>query len=348
MVMVMAALMPSQVNGVWHRRLEPFGLTVLAEDMGRDVKAVYPDYRGGLVIGATSVRGETQTFVWDGVSWDLSIAASRFLWLGVALGIALFASLLFTRFDPALERGKWGKAAPQKAAKEEQAEVPEAVIAAPLPMVSLTPVPRREADPIGLLLRSLVAEMRIMLKGIRWWWYAVAAGIILIGLFAPGAEVSKGALLAAWIWPVLIWSGLGCREKRYHTNELVFSAAHPLLRQLPSAWLGGVVLALLMASGPALRFLLTGAWASLSALLVGAVFIPSLALALGIWSGSSKLFEVVYLFLWYIGPLNQLPALDYMGITPQSIAAGVPLYFLAASALLLALSLAGRKRQILV
>jgi hypothetical protein len=69
-------------------------------------------------------------------------------------------------------------------------------------------------------------------------------------------------------------------------------------------------------------------------------------MALGIWSGSSKLFEVVYLFLWYIGPLNGLPALDFMGVTAESLAAGVPLYTLAFSALLLGLAFVGRKRQI--
>ena len=48
-------------------------------------------------------------------------------------------------------------------------------------------------------------------------------------------------------------------------------------------------------------------------MVIGALFIPSLALALGIWSGSRKLFEVVYMLWWYAGPINQVDTLDFMG-----------------------------------
>jgi hypothetical protein len=41
---------------------------------------------------------------------------------------------------------------------------------------------------------------------------------------------------------------------------------------------------------------------------VTALLISALALALGVWSGSPRLFEIVYLILWY-GALNGLPFL---------------------------------------
>ena len=59
--------------------------------------------------------------------------------------------------------------------------------------------------------------------------------------------------------------------------------------------------------------LLDGDWEGMSAWLVGALFIPALALTLGCWSGSSKLFEVVYTMLWYCGPVEGLAVLDFMG-----------------------------------
>ena len=37
--------------------------------------------------------------------------------------------------------------------------------------------------------------------------------------------------------------------------------------------------------------------------------VPALALAFGVWSGSSRFFEVLYLFLWYIGPMHAVAAL---------------------------------------
>ncbi len=107
-----------------------------------------------------------------------------------------------------------------------------------------------------------------------------------------------------------------------------------------------MALAILTGSGAALRFLATGHWNSLGAWVVGVLFIPTLALALGLWSGSSKLFEVIYLVLWYIGPMNQVPAMDYTGATPAGLAQGMPLVFLGVTVLLLGTAVAGQRRQL--
>jgi hypothetical protein len=127
---------------------------------------------------------------------------------------------------------------------------------------------------------------------------------------------------------------------------LVFSAAWPLRRQLPATWLAGFLLALVTGGGVGLRLAFTGNWPAAGAWLVGALFIPTFALALGVWSGSSKLFEVLYLFLWYIGPLNQTRPLDFMGAVPAAVNAGIPLVWLAATVALGVAGVAGRKRQV--
>ena len=105
-------------------------------------------------------------------------------------------------------------------------------------------------------------------------------------------------------------------------------------------------MAFLTGAGFAAQTILAGQWTALAAWAVGALFIPSLALALGTWSGSSRMFEVVYLFLWYLGPMNRVPLLDYMGVTNEAVAIGIPLYYSAITVLLIGLSLIGRRRQI--
>jgi hypothetical protein len=72
----------------------------------------------------------------------------------------------------------------------------------------------------------------------------------------------------------------------------------------------------LTGGGYALRLLAGGDWHGLLAWLAGALFIPSLALALGVWSGTSKPFEAIYTVWWYIGPLNHAPGFDFMGGRP--------------------------------
>jgi hypothetical protein len=80
---------------------------------------------------------------------------------------------------------------------------------------------------------------------------------------------------------------------------------------------------------------------------VAALFIPSLAIALAVWSGGSKLFEVVYLALWYAGPMNQfLPQLDFIGASDRSASFGTPLIFLVATFVLMGAALIGRQRQL--
>lgn len=83
----------------------------------------------------------------------------------------------------------------------------------------------------------------------------------------------------------------------------------------------------LLGSGAFIRFLAAGAWVSLLAWLAGALFVPSLALVLGVLSGSGKPFEVIYV-LWMYGVLQRVPAFDFVGTTPQS-----PWFFYAPLAL---------------
>jgi hypothetical protein len=107
-----------------------------------------------------------------------------------------------------------------------------------------------------------------------------------------------------------------------------------------------VVLALLTGSGFGARVLLGGDWRGLTAWLIGALFIPTLALGLGVWSGSSKLFEIVYLLLWYLGPMHATLQLDFMGSAPGTAATRVPAFYFALTVAIAAVAVLGRKRQL--
>lgn len=89
-------------------------------------------------------------------------------------------------------------------------------------------------------------------------------------------------------------------------------------------------------------FALAGEWMPFTALAAGLLFIPSLALALGVWTGSSKAFEVVYAVFWYLGVLNDVLELDYAGLH----ASGHWPIYLALSLVLFAFAFWGRKRQL--
>ena len=98
--------------------------------------------------------------------------------------------------------------------------------------------------------------------------------------------------------------------------------------------------------GVALNLIFHGDLLGLVAWVVGALFIPSFALCLGVWSGSSKVFEFLYTLLWYVGPFNKIELLDFMGATPSSVVEGYWQSYLVITFALLGLTVVGRKWQI--
>jgi hypothetical protein len=316
---------------------DAFGLGPVFRSMVAAYQRSFGHEPKGFILGGIESSAKTGRFVWEGMDWTSSVLAGRAVWTLLAIALAAVAALLFDRFDPA--RGGLRRRAD---ANGQPVDVPPPAV--PVPQVTLTPVPAGALR--SRFFAVLAAELKLALKGQRWWWYLVAAGCFIATLTAPLTGVKEIALPIAWIWPILIWSPLGTRESRFDTGGLLFSAARPLLRQLPATWAAGVILALLTGAGAAVRFLAAGDMVAFGAWLVGALFIPTMALALGIWSGTGKLFEILYLVIWYIGPMNHVPTMDYLGATETGPAQGMPLIYLAVTALLAAAAVVGRKRQL--
>jgi len=317
-----------------------FGASVIATSMHETAHTAFPDRNLDLGIGYTIVEGSIETFLWEGVTWSADVLLARLLWVGVALGITLVSALFFHRFDPARARRRTlqGKGWLQR-------------LTGPIRSISLPSLikPHRLSirlpsfPPFG---RVLLAEIRLMLKELPWWWYLVSAGLIVAGFGAADEQARRGLLLAVWIWPVLVWSKLGVREKQFRTRSIVFSAPMPLSRQLPATWLAAVSITGLTGIGIGIRLLVDGSWHHLLGWSVAVFFIPSLALMLGIWSGTSKFFEALYVVMWYLGPVSGLAELDFMGVHTTALNMGMPSIYLAFTIGLLGLAFLGRKQQV--
>jgi hypothetical protein len=322
-----------------------FGTGVVVPSITAACEAAFPgSTKTGLSMGinvkASGQFWDLTTFRWEGLDWTGQIIVGRLCWLGVGLGLALLAAVFFRRFDPAREGSRRATKVTQPPPQPESIE--DRVVPDLVQTSTLHPLTR---PPRFSFLFMVLAELRLALHGVSRWWYLVALGLIAAGLFTPVA-VSRGLLIAAWIWPLLIWSAMGTRETRWRTDQLVFSTAHPLRRQLPACWLAGVIIALVTGGGTGVRLLVAGEQLGLLAWTVGALFIPTMALALGVWSGSSKLFEVLYLFLWYLGPANHVGPIDFMGVVGPLLPPRTPVLFLAITAALVVFAVLGRKRQL--
>ena len=297
------------------------GISTTAGQMQAQVHQLDASYKGGASFSVGGMVPGNKTFLWEGLRWNSAIVVSRIFWLGVALGIALLASFFFDRFDPARGFLRVGKI------KKQAAILPgvDGIMATPAEMrdsaAHLTPLVRGRAQTrFGAM---VVAEFRLMMRGLAWWWYLVAAGLVIACLTSPLEDGRSGLILAAWLWPTLLWSPMGTREAQFSTRALIFSAPHAFPRQLLAVWSAGVLVAMVTGSGLGVRLMIAGDWPGLYAWLAGALFIPALSLALGVWTESRKPFEGLYTAWWYLGPLHHIRKLDFMGTTVQSSTAGM-------------------------
>lgn len=331
------------------RWLDPIGVMTVADSMVAGARANIPGYKDSFSLTiADQVPKIVQAFRWQGVPWTSQGILMRAVWAGVAIAIVMLAALFFDRFDPArwslrVMRRPKAQVQPREAAT---GAAPASRLAIPGPASVLPLTPLAGSPRAGAFGRLFVAELRLALQGLRWWWYLVAAGL-LVAQFVTPLNVSRGPLLAAaWIWPILVWSAMGARESRFGTSALLFSSARILPRQLPACWLAGVMVAVLTGAGAGTRLLLAGQFAGGVGWLAGALFLSSLALALGVWSGTGKPFEGLLTAIWYVGPLNHTPGLDFTGAASGPLTLHYSLVYIALSATLLASAFFGRARQL--
>jgi hypothetical protein len=139
---------------------------------------------------------------------------------------------------------------------------------------------------------------------------------------------------------------MGAREARHGTEQLIFSAPRVLPRQLLVGWFVGVVIAVATGGGVAVRLLLARNYAGLLGWCAGALFIPTFALALGVWTASSRPFEGLFTGLWYMGPLNRIPGFDFTGGANGPDTVKYACLYLVLTCVLLASALFGRRWQL--
>lgn len=305
---------------------DPLGIFMVGNQVHAAVMKIAPHVTKGfdLIIGSDRATAHERLFVWHGFTWTIADLAGRLAWCGVAFGIVCCAAALFDRFASNVSSAR------ERAPKAWQANAANAFARAFAPVLDLV-----FAGDFGAL---VLAELRLMLKGSSVWWYVVALGLWIATLASPSKDQSI-ALGLAWLWPILTWSQMGTRESLNDTEGFVFPSLHPLRRQFAALWIAGIVLALLTGSGSLLHWAAAGNWIAVTAVIAGAIFIPTLALACGAASGTSRLFEIVYLVLWYVGPMNATPGVDFTSVSGLGMAA-------AGSAILTAVAFAARRTRL--
>lgn len=294
------------------------GLGTIASSM-REAMAAQHLHPAEFSVGFTKVDHPLHPFTWHGLHPGGGFVAARLLLILAAACSAVLPAAWFGRFDPA-------RARPRRAPAPHRGQTP-VPIPSTAPSAGQAPQPARSPayKPLsqarsrpGLVFgRLLAGEVRILVQGTSRWWWLVAAALNAAGLGVPASLMNPpGAstallLSAAWIWPVLIWSRLGT-QRRENGLETLLGAYPAVYRQLAAEWAAGLALTALAGLGPLLRMAAAADGPGVAAWIAGALFIPSFALMLGVASRTHRMFQALYVILWYAA-VNQVAAADYMG-----------------------------------
>ena len=347
----------SAITGIeW---LDPLGNMTMAHSMQQGAWAHIPDYKGGFAFTIADKPVQVvQSFRWEGVPWTGSQILMRLAWCGVAIVLVLLAAAVFDRFDSARLFGRSRQKAVQAAGAHgfangavlensgALASASSIARSSPVRITATRLTTLATGERSSAFVRLLIAELKLAMKGLQWWWYAVAAGLLIAQATASIAAARQQLLGTSWVWLILVWSGMGARETRFGTRALLFSSARILPRQLLASWLAGFALAVLFGSAAGLRIFATQGAGALLPWVAGAALLPSMALALGVFSGTSKPFEAVLTAMWYIGPMNRVSGIDYTGSSNGAATMHYAVEYIVIAAVLLVATAALRARQI--
>ena len=292
------------------------------------------------------IAGGATTFTWEGAPWPAWVFAQRAGFFLVGGVVATAAVLGFDRFAPNSGVGDLEFPTVEDLLGDD-GDTPAAPADDPptVAEVSPTPVTDAAAGSFGRFRRLFGAEFRLATRELPIWWWGV---VLLVGLgslvpLIPASLVRRWAVPIALVLPLFVWSGAAVRPARFRTKQLLFSSPSPV-GQLLTEWAVGVTIAVAVLVGPGVRL----AFAEPTVLLglLGAVaFVPSLALLSGVLSEGRRLFEIVYLSVWYIGPFNGGVPMDFAGVAPEALETGVPLFYAGAGVVTLLAAVAVRARQ---
>lgn len=153
--------------------------------------------------------------------------------------------------------------------------------------------------------RLLAAELKLVLRQRRlWWWLALA---IAWGAQLSGVRAAVGiGVIGAWLVSVDVFARAVLRERETGTGPLLFVAAGAA-RNLLLARIGVAVVLAVLAVAPALLHLSASDPVAASALLLGAANVAFAGLALGMACRNPRPYELLLVVLAYAGVQAQGP-----------------------------------------
>lgn len=276
-----------------------FGTKIVMHQLEETVKKITnsnknADLSIGYVIGNTI---KPKQFEFNGMAFPSSFIISRFVWIGLGIGLIAIISPVFHRFNR-----KKHVAAKKLAIINKEQHIAKEISVVNLPKATIK---------FGVLTLLKTECLLLFRKGKKWLWLFNIIGMILL-IALPLKIAHQMVLPILWFFQVSRLSDLTIKETINNVHYFTFTSYKPLSRLLFSQLLAGIVLILGLALPLLIRLITIEDFFAASSVLFGAVFIVLLGSVLGILTKGKKLFEVLFFMITYAN-INSIPILDYFG-----------------------------------
>lgn len=312
--------------------VDVFGINKLSDIMVQGIIHQFPNFNGSFTIGSGIGITEVKTFVWENVNWDINYIIPRIVWLLVAILVLFIAAIKFDR-----------KALLTQKVTSNNVKISKKRRIKELKNITADKITRfKSRDRTFNFLDMIIEEINLNLRGVSIWWFIFQGIFILNIVTVPKNIAFNSTIPAAFIVPIFVLAKAGTYDRRYKTESYMFAIENYKLKQLVSIWVANFTIMLIVSSSTMIKVAFCYEPVRALYVLIGVIFITSLAVFLGTVSGNSTLFELIYIVLWYAGPLNKVKYFDFLGVSERKIEIHLPITYLLISLILIAVSVGYR------
>lgn len=195
-------------------------------------------------------------------------------------------------------------------------------------------------------LSMIKSELKIIFTSLNLCWYVTIILCSIGVFFVEGETLYKFLIPTIWILPIFIWSKLGNIQMNFNMEDYLFTYRNYRNTQLLNSISAGVLFTIFINTGVIIKFAILNNFLAISYILMATFFVNALGIFIENATTSSTALEIIYIILWYVGVLNGLIGLDFLGLTQRATSAHIPIIFLVIGVALLIASIIIKNNRI--
>ncbi|NMM64947.1 hypothetical protein HBE96_20345 [Clostridium sp. P21] len=306
-----------------------FGMNTAAKIISEQLKLNFKELADidSFSLGTSGpLHGNIKTFIMDNVNISLNILFQRLFWIFIGILLLFLVSMFFKRTS--LIR--------TKASKNINSIVQEKKYT-PFKGTMLSEIFENKTYSNNLSI--LKSNFKIILTSPNLYWYAILIFCSIGVLFSKGDTLNKFLIPVIWILPIFIWSKLGTVQTDFNMENYLLTYKNYRNTEPLNFTAAGILFTILINTAVIIKFLLLHNFLGILYILMGIFFVNALGIFIGNFARSPTAFEIIYIILWYVGILNGLTSLDFLGLTTRAVMCHIPIIFLVIGTFLIASSM---------